>query len=56
MEKTNKTILQDERPINDVKSDWNPGSCSFWIFGDDDSARNDLKEKFEIRENLKERR
>lgn len=51
MERTEKTILQDERPINDVKHEW--GSCSFWIFGDDDSARNDLKEKFEIRKEEK---
>lgn len=56
MERTEKTILQDERPINDVKSDWSTGSCSFWILGDDDSARNDLKSKFEIIEELKERR
>ena len=56
MEKSTKTILQNERPINDVKSDWNPGSCSFWIFGKDDSARNDLKSKFEIKEEIKERK
>jgi hypothetical protein len=53
MEKTEKTILQDERPIEQVKGDWGVGGCSFWIFGDDDSARNDLKEKFEIRKEEK---
>ena len=56
MEKTTKTILQNERPINDVKQGWDPGGCSFWILGDDDSARNDLKSKFEIKEDLKENR
>ena len=56
MEKTEKTILQDERPINDVKGDWSTGGCSFWFLGNDDSARNDLKSKFEIREEIKERR
>ena len=52
MEKSTKTILQDERPIN-VKEDWSTGGCSFWILGDDDSARNDLKEKFEIKKEEK---
>lgn len=55
MERTEKTILQDERPIN-VKNDWGTGGCHFWFLGDDDSARNDLKSKFEIREDIKERR
>ena len=54
MENTKNTYVQSERPINDVKQDW--GGCHFWILGDDDSARNDLKSKFEIKEEIKERR
>lgn len=43
-EKVNSSKTTDERIKNDT---WTPG-CPFWIFGDKDSAKNDLKEKFEI--------
>lgn len=46
MEKT-KTLDFSNRP-NDVKDGtWVP-HCSFWFFGNEDSADYDLKEKFEI--------
>ncbi|WP_297931204.1 hypothetical protein [uncultured Coprobacter sp.] len=49
MEKAKTTFTNEERPI--VKQDWNPGSCAFWIFGNEESCKNDLKEKFVIKEN-----
>lgn len=39
-----KEHLQDER----VKSDWGGSSCPWWIFGNKQSADNDLKGKFEV--------
>lgn len=42
--KTNPTKETDERVKNDT---WGSG-CPFWIFGDKDSADNDLKDKFEV--------
>ena len=45
-----KKIDFSERP-KDAKN-VNP-SCPVWIFGNEDSADNDLKEKFEVVENGK---
>ena len=42
-----KNIDFSDRP-KEVKNDtWIP-SCPFWFFGNEDSADNDLKKKFEI--------
>ena len=40
--KTNVTAKGTEEQRGDI------GGCPWWIFGDDDSADNDLKQKFEI--------
>lgn len=51
MEEAKKIDFSD-RP-KDVKNDtWIP-SCPVWIFGNKDSADNDLKKKFEVVENGK---
>lgn len=49
MEKS-KTIDLSNRPKDEsVKADNTWGSsCPIWIFGNGDSADNDLKEKFEV--------
>lgn len=44
---TNPTKEIDER----VKSDTRGPSCPFWIFGDDDSAKNDIDNAFEVVDN-----
>jgi hypothetical protein len=44
MEKSKKTDFS-ERPIDKNKVD---PSCPWWIFGNEESADNDLKEKFEV--------
>ena len=46
MEKT-KNIDISNRP-KDQKNDINIPGCPFWFFGNDESANNDMKEKFEI--------
>lgn len=33
-----------------AKLDWNPGGCSIWIFGDNDSASKDMYRFFDVRE------
>lgn len=43
--KINSTKELDEK----VKNDWGGSGCPFWVFGDKNSADNDLKEKFEVR-------
>lgn len=45
MEKTEKTVLSD-RPIDNVKI--GGAGCGFWFMGDDKSAENDLKNKFDV--------
>lgn len=46
MEKTEKNVISsEERP--EVKQGWDVPHCLF-IFGDEDSANNDLKDCFEI--------
>ena len=40
--KTNVIAKGTEEQRGDI------GGCPWWIFGDDDSADNDLKQKFEI--------
>lgn len=42
-----KKIDFSDRP-QEVKNDTWGSSCSFWFFGNEDSADNDLKKKFEI--------
>lgn len=42
-----KTIDLSERP-SEVKNGIGGPSCAFWFFGNEDSADNDLKKKFEI--------
>ena len=42
-----KKIDFSERP-SEVKNGIGGASCGFWFFGNEDSADNDLKEKFEI--------
>lgn len=46
MEDAEKIDFSD-RP-KEVKNDTWGGHCSFWFFGNEDSADNDLKKKFEI--------
>lgn len=46
MENTEKIDIT-KRPKNSVNWDNNPG-CALWIFGDENSADKDLKEKFEV--------
>lgn len=43
-EKVNYVKETDERVKNDT---WTP-SCPFWIFGNEDSAKKDLDDKFEV--------
>lgn len=43
-EKVNSAKEADER----VRNDWGGAHCPFWFFGNKDSAKNDLKNKFEI--------
>lgn len=40
-EKTNVGNLDPNRPKN--KTDWDPNSCPFFIFGDDDAAEYDME-------------
>lgn len=47
MEKSKATITSVERPS--VK-DWLPNHCSFLWFGNDESAKRDMKNRFEIKE------
>lgn len=42
--KTNNPTKETEER---VKNTWG-GSCPFWIMGDEDSAKKDLDDKFEI--------
>ena len=42
-----KTIDLSKRPIEERNAD---PSCTVWIFGDDESADKDLKEKFAIKD------
>lgn len=44
---TNPTKETDER----VKKDWGGGGCPVWIFGDEDSAKNDLDGVLEVVDN-----
>ena len=46
-----KKIDFSDRP-KEVKNDTWGSSCSFWFFGNEDSADNDLKKKFEICDDL----
>ena len=34
---------------------WDPGGCSLWIFGDEDSADRDMRNLFEIKEERTQR-
>lgn len=52
MEKS-KTLNSTKETINNLNGDWGGGGCSFWIFGDEKSADNDLKDKFDIVEDEK---
>lgn len=47
MEKTEK-VNPNEKSDERVKNDTWGGSCPWWIFGDEKSADNDLKGKFEV--------
>ena len=47
MEKS-KTLNPNEKPNERVKNNWGGSSCSFWIFGNEDSAKKDLDDKFEV--------
>ena len=48
MEKA-KAIDFSNRPAdNEVRNGIGGSSCPIWIFGNEDSADNDLKEKFEV--------
>lgn len=47
MEKS-KTLNPNEKPNERVKNTSGGSGCPFWIFGDKDSANNDLNKKFEI--------
>lgn len=48
MEKA-KTIDLSKRPIEE-RNEGNIPGCPVWIFGDDESADRDLKEKFAIKD------
>lgn len=49
MENAKKTNPANEVADERVKRTGGGGSsCSFWIFGDDESADNDLKDTFEV--------
>lgn len=45
-----KKIDFSDRP-KEVKNGIGGAGCPWWIFGNEDSADNDLKEKFEVVEN-----
>lgn len=47
MEKT-KTANPNEKPNERVKNTIGGAHCPIWIFGDEKSADNDLKGKFEV--------
>lgn len=47
-----KKIDFSDRP-KEVKGDTWGGSCPVWIFGNEQSADSDLKEKFEVIDNEK---
>ena len=47
MEKA-KTANLNEKSDERVKNDWGGGHCPFWVFGDEDSAKNDLDHAFEV--------
>lgn len=36
------------RPSNEERNGIGGASCGFWIFGNEKSADNDMKEKFEV--------
>lgn len=42
MEKNEKTIVGDVDSKRPKKTDWDPNSCPFFIFGDDDAAEYDM--------------
>lgn len=46
MEDTKKIDFSN-RP-KEIKNDTYGAGCPFWFFGNEDSADNDLKEKFEV--------
>lgn len=46
MEETKKT--NPEQNNSEVKNDTWGGGCPIWIFGNEESADNDLAQKFEI--------
>lgn len=43
-----KKVNIDEKPTERVKNTSGGGSCPFWIFGDEESAKKDLDDKFEV--------
>ena len=49
MEKSKKTDFS-EKPIDEMTRNdgTNAPGCPFWFFGDENSADNDLKKKFEV--------
>ena len=47
MEKSEKIVVSNETKSEEVKNGWDIPHCLF-IFGDKDSAENDLKKHFEI--------
>lgn len=47
MENTKK-VNPNEKSTEQVKKDWGGAGCPFWFFGNEDSAKKDLKGKFEI--------
>jgi len=57
----NKTQAVQERFSDKVKKffgrvfGWDPGGCSLWIFGDEDSAHRDMRNLFEIKEERTQR-
>ena len=54
MEETKKTVICKGGILQRIKERiakvWDPGWCSLWIFGDDDSAKKDLHKFFEIKD------
>lgn len=54
MEETKKTVIRKGGILQWVKDRivraWDPGWCSLWIFGDEDSAQKDLHKFFNIKE------
>lgn len=47
MEKSEKIDISNRPNDEQVKNTWGAG-CSFWIFGNEKSADNDIKDKFDI--------